>query len=101
MEILAIPLGSRTQNYHYKELILDAPTQISSPTLPPNLGQAVISLWQDSGVRAAYEQRARFQLNDSAAYYFDLCETIMSDHYEPTDQDILVSSPCLRVSFPL
>lgn len=90
MEVLHIPLASRTDNFQNSEIILNAPTQISSPTLPPNLGKAVISLWRDQGVRDAYEQRARFQLNDSASYYFDMCETIMQDHYEPSDQDILV-----------
>lgn len=91
MEILHIPLASRTTNFTYMELILDAPTQVASASLPVNLGQAIISLWQDDGVRKAYDQRARYQLNDSASYYFDMADQLMDPHYEPNDQDILVS----------
>ena len=101
MEILHIPLASRTTNFAHMELVLDAPTQVATASLPVPLGQAIISLWQDDGVRKAYDQRARYQLNDSASYYFDMADKLMDPHYEPNDQDILVSPGSAQLAFPL
>lgn len=47
-------------------------------------------LWADKGIKAAYERRNRdFQLNDSAAYFFDNVDRFMSEDYLPTHDDIL------------
>lgn len=35
-------------------------------TMPKELADVIKSLWKDSGVQAAYERAAEYQLNDSA-----------------------------------
>ena len=40
------------------------------------------TLWADAGIKTAYENRSRFQLNDSAAYYFDALDRIMQRDYK-------------------
>lgn len=51
----------------------------------------VAKLWADKGVKGAFARRAEFQLNDSAAYYFDAIERIAKEDYIPTEQDVLRS----------
>lgn len=44
-----------------------------------------------SGIQVTYENRAKFQLTDSAAYFFDMVEAIGSPNYIPSEQDVLRS----------
>lgn len=53
---------------------------------------AIRDLWGDPSVKEAARQSHLFQLNDSAAYYFDSTERVSSPGYLPTDEDILRSS---------
>ncbi|KAM0746955.1 G-alpha protein [Meredithblackwellia eburnea MCA 4105] len=46
-------------------------------------------LWKDPVTRQVVAESARYQLNDSASYFFDAMERIGSVSYVPTDQDIL------------
>jgi len=46
-------------------------------------------LWNDPGIRAAFENRNQFQLPDSAQYYFDKLDAIAAPGYIPSEQDIL------------
>lgn len=39
---------------------------IEEGTMPPELADVIKKLWKDSGVQAAYERAAEYQLNDSA-----------------------------------
>ena len=45
----------------------------------------------DEAIKTAYENRSRFQLNDSAAYYFNALDRIMRPDYKVTVEDILKS----------
>jgi guanine nucleotide-binding protein subunit alpha len=47
------------------------------------------ALWQDPAILVAYENRSKFQLPDSANYFFDRLDAIAEVNYLPTDQDIL------------
>ena len=40
---------------------------VDEAVVDERVGQAVKRLWVDAGVQQAYEMRAKFQLNDSAA----------------------------------
>jgi GTPase SAR1 family protein len=55
------------------------------------LGPYMKIMWQDPGVKAAYEHRSRFQLNDSTEYFFSRIDEIMQPNYIPTEQDVLRS----------
>lgn len=56
----------------------------------PELGKKIKRLWEDPGIKSAFEQRDKiFQLNDSAAYFFDEIERFIQPNYIPSEQDIL------------
>jgi len=48
-------------------------------------------LWKDPGILRAYENRSKFQLPDSAYYYFERLDVIAAPGYIPSEQDILRS----------
>ncbi|CAJ0586108.1 unnamed protein product, partial [Mesorhabditis spiculigera] len=52
---------------------------------------SIKALWDDKGIRAAYERRSEFQLNDSAVYFFEAVERTSRPHYIPSVQDILMT----------
>jgi energy-coupling factor transporter ATP-binding protein EcfA2 len=56
-----------------------------------DLGKQIKQLWQDSGIKEAYERRAEYQLNDSTNYFLDAIDRIASSNYQPTRQDVLRS----------
>lgn len=56
-----------------------------------NLGQHIKDLWTDEGIKATYDQRSKYQLFDSAEYFFDRIDAICSDGYVPSEQDVLRS----------
>jgi len=49
------------------------------------------NLWNDPGIQQTFENRAKFQLNDSAKYFFDRLDAIATPGYIPTEQDVLRS----------
>lgn len=55
------------------------------------LGPHMKAMWLDPGVKNAYENRNRFQLNDSTEYYFTRIDEIMQPNYVPSEQDVLRS----------
>ncbi|XP_075151728.1 guanine nucleotide-binding protein subunit alpha cta [Haematobia irritans] len=46
-------------------------------------------LWQDRGIRRAYERRREFQISDSVNYFLDEIERLATYEYVPTQKDIL------------
>jgi len=59
--------------------------------LSPQIGKMITALWKDPGIQKTYEQRSRFQLFDSAQYFFERVDKIASDVYIPDEQDVLRS----------
>lgn len=57
------------------------------------IGNYIKQLWSDSGIQATYAMRSKFQLTDSASYFFNLekVDEIMKPGYIPTEQDVLRS----------
>jgi hypothetical protein len=49
------------------------------------------ALWADEGIQNAYVNRSKFQLPDSAQYYFERLDVIAAAGYIPSEQDILRS----------
>lgn len=47
------------------------------------------NLWKDEGIQKCYSNRAQFQLNDSAKYFFDQLDTLCQTRYIPSLEDIL------------
>uniref|UniRef100_A0AAY5LAD1 GNAS complex locus n=1 Tax=Esox lucius TaxID=8010 RepID=A0AAY5LAD1_ESOLU len=46
-------------------------------------------LWDDDGVKACFERSNEYQLIDCAQYFLDKIESVRSNDYTPTDQDLL------------
>ena len=55
------------------------------------LAAAIKALWADAGVKTAFEQSSKYQLIDSAAYYFDQIDRIAASNFVPNEQDVLRS----------
>lgn len=49
------------------------------------------ALWADKGIQRTYEQRSKFQLPDSASYFFENLDRISTEGYIPSEQDVLRS----------
>ena len=86
-----LDLQLNPQNDARRATILALPPQIESDVLPPDVADAVRSLWRDHAVKEAVRRSREFQLNDSAVYYFNAIDRMSSPGYTPTDQDILRS----------
>lgn len=55
------------------------------------IGKAIKKLWEDPGIQATYDMRAKYQLTDSASYFFARLAEIQKPSYIPTQQDVLRS----------
>lgn len=63
----------------------------SDAKIDPEVAKHIQTLWADAGIQVTFEQRARYQLNDSAQYFFEQLENIKQPDYVPSDQDLLRS----------
>jgi len=70
------------------EFIRDLPQD--APINSSNVGHFK-ALWKDSGIQKAFENRAKFQLTDSAQYFFERLDSVAAEGYLPTEQDVLRS----------
>ena len=55
------------------------------------LGQMMMSLWQDDGFQQCLQHSVDYQLIDSASYYFHKIKEILNPSYKPDQQDVLQS----------
>lgn len=71
------------------ERLIATKTVIES-TWTPELAERIKRLWADKGIRVCYEQRDKhFQLNDSAAYFFENIDRYKDPNFLPTEEDVL------------
>jgi GTPase SAR1 family protein len=49
------------------------------------------ALWADRGIQRTYDQRSKYQLPDSACYFFEHLDRISTEGYIPSEQDVLRS----------
>lgn len=56
-----------------------------------NLGAHIKALWYDKGIQQTYDNRSKFQLTDSAQYFFERLDEVMKPDYLPSQQDVLRS----------
>jgi len=86
---MKIPLAEKNQGAANK--IRESDANYFSGNLTKETAAEIKALWQDDGIKKAYSRQNEFQLNDSAAYYFDSLDRLMADNYVPTEQDVLRS----------
>jgi len=53
--------------------------------------KTIIALWEDQGIQNTWENRAKFQIQDSAKHFFDHINRITEPAYTPTDEDVLLA----------
>jgi len=59
-------------------------------SLTPEIAEMIGILWADRGIRATFDMRGKkFQLNDTADYFFDHADRFGKDDYLPTQEDVL------------
>lgn len=58
-------------------------------TMTPEIVNYVKVLWADPAIQATYTLRSKFQLNDSAEYFFEKINTVAEPGYIPSEQDLL------------
>lgn len=75
------------ENEARRAALADAPSTVSS--FPPAMANDIKLLWADAGIQKTYNARHLFQLSDSADYYFNAVDRIVSPNYVPTEQDVL------------
>jgi len=56
-----------------------------------NIAKMIKVLWEDAGIQKTFRNRAKFQLTDSAPYFFDKINEIAKKDYIPIEQDVLRS----------
>jgi len=57
--------------------------------LTDEISKAIATLWSDPGIKATFTHRAKFQMPDSAPYFFDRVAILARADYVPDQQDIL------------
>jgi len=57
--------------------------------LLPQVIEEIKALWQDAGIRKAFEQRNKFQLYDQAQYFLDQPDRFASPEFIPSEEDII------------
>jgi G-protein alpha subunit len=66
MESLEMMVEDLKNEYHVQTIFMQS-AQIEADSLPPEVCRAIEALWEDSGVKRAFERSREYQLNDSAA----------------------------------
>lgn len=59
--------------------------------LDPKIAASIERLWQDPGIRQTYDNRSRFQLNDSADFFLSKVTALAAANYVPSEEDVLRS----------
>ena len=55
------------------------------------VGELIKQMWDNDKIKFYFDNRSKFQLNDSAEYYFNALDRISEESYEPNEQDVLRS----------
>jgi GTPase SAR1 family protein len=71
------------------ERVLNGNEEYFSGPLDPELAADIKTLWASEGVKATVADSAKFQLIDSAQYYFDNLDRLAQADYAPSEQDVL------------
>ncbi|THD25889.1 Guanine nucleotide-binding protein subunit alpha [Fasciola hepatica] len=70
-------------------LIFSKCEEVEKGVMSKDVYAALGRLWRDGGVQKCFRRSREYQLNDSAAYYFNSLDRLCSTDYVPTEQDVL------------
>jgi len=83
---LGIKLQAANEDIAKKLLSLE---DYFSENLTTELAEYIKTLWKDPGVQETFTRSAEFQLNDSAAYFFEEIDRLATANYIPSEQDVI------------
>ncbi|XP_048869153.1 guanine nucleotide binding protein (G protein) alpha v1 [Brienomyrus brachyistius] len=89
MGVLRINLANSKNKIHAHSVLSCGRCFDEDQTLFPFLARALRCLWADHGVRAAAARGYEYELNDSALFFFENMDRIVSPDYLPTEMDVL------------
>jgi len=84
-------IALRPENDPHCTTILSLPSQTEHDILPPDVYDAIRTLWLDPGIQESVRRSSEISLDGSAVYYLESIDRIAAPEYRPTDQDILLS----------
>uniref|UniRef100_A0A1A9VIU0 Guanine nucleotide-binding protein subunit alpha homolog n=3 Tax=Glossina TaxID=44049 RepID=A0A1A9VIU0_GLOAU len=87
-EKLEIPWGNNDREKDSSETKLMECTSIDAEKFI-QYAAVIGRLWQDRGIRRAYERRREFQISDSVNYFLNEINRLATSDYVPTHKDIL------------
>jgi len=64
---------------------------LTKPCGGGTVGAHIKKMWAHAAVQANFSEKSKFQLNDSAQYYFDAIDRLTDAGYVPDEQDVLRS----------
>ena len=73
------------------KIVQNASRSMDNFEMAGEIGEALQRLWADAGIRECFGHAGKFQLNDSAEYYFDELTRLSEQNYIPSVQDVLRS----------
>ncbi|TVY50070.1 Guanine nucleotide-binding protein alpha-3 subunit [Lachnellula cervina] len=76
-------------NQEYCDFLINYQVVTEPPTLNPEVGMAIKSLWMDPSMAVLMERQSEFYLMDSAPYFFEEASRISSPEYIPIEADVL------------
>ncbi|XP_046403516.1 guanine nucleotide-binding protein subunit alpha-12 [Ischnura elegans] len=86
---LGIP-WEHESNAHAGEMVLRSdPNNFIEPVPFTRLCPSLQALWNDSGIKTAFQRRSEYQLSDSVGYFLDNLPRISRLEWTPSNQDIL------------
>ena len=95
MDKLNITLHNSSNTVYASEISSFSTISQFGITIPLEIGKKIKLLWQDDGFQEClkhhWKYAVEYQLNDSALYYFQRMDEILSGSYIPTEQDVLQS----------
>lgn len=86
-EEMKIPID----NKEAADRLLNGGEEYFSGPISQEIANDIKNLWADPGIQEAFKQSAKYQLIDSAEYYFNSIDRLASPDYQPDDQDVLRS----------
>ena len=91
MDKLNILLQNPSNQVCASKIINFSPSLGPGIMIPTEVGQMMMSLWQDDGFQQCLQCAVDYQLKDSAAYFFQRINKILNPSYIPDVQDVLQS----------
>eukprot|EP01121_Diplochlamys_sp_Union-15-3_P008046 TRINITY_DN2102_c0_g1_i7.p1 TRINITY_DN2102_c0_g1~~TRINITY_DN2102_c0_g1_i7.p1 ORF type:complete len:300 (-),score=39.76 TRINITY_DN2102_c0_g1_i7:255-1154(-) len=86
-EKLEIPIKNDTNKEYAREI--ENLAENDGEAWSSELAEKIKQLWADEGIQEVYQQRHKFQLNDSANYFFSSIDRIAQADYIPNLDDVL------------